>query len=44
MDLSELQKDVALGKKEIVVPAGAQDWNLTAIVDCIKKGQESSLT
>ena len=38
-DLFELQRTVASGEKEIVIPAGAQDWNLTAIVDCIKKGE-----
>ena len=36
LDLSELQKDVDLGKKTIVVPAGATEGDLPAIVSCIK--------
>ena len=35
-DLSELKKAVASGEKTIIVPEGAGDWDLPAIVDCIK--------
>ena len=36
LDLSELKKDVASGKKTIVAPAEARYWDLPEIASCIK--------
>ena len=43
IDLFDVQRDVALGKTTIVVPAEAEDWDLPAIVSCIKGGEGITL-
>ena len=43
LDLLKVQKNIALGKKTIVIPSKAKDSDLAAIVDCIKEGEGITL-
>ena len=43
IDLYDVQRDVALGKTTIVVPAEAENSDLSAIVDCIRMGEGITL-